>query len=371
MPNNIVKREKPSDQYWLNKMYRKSESEGTQLVAKTSLSTFEHFCQKETGLNGKSMPEIIEKYRSWFDQNKPDIQSICMSLDKFVEFMGKDHDEIQVNVNRTFKAKHPKTLKVYFGFIKSYLRICHGVKLTTEDVRDYVTFPKPRKEPRRAISLDTLKLVFGKCDRTRRALYYVLVTSGMRLGEGLSLKKSNFHFDERPVRISLLADDTKTKEARETYITSEALERIKPILDIKKDGEYLFHNYKNMRLAVSKEARYFARLRDSLGLTERYTNSIRAVVNIHSFRAYFHTKASQKHGSDYANALDGHGAYLKQYYREDPKERANKYLSLEPSLLIESIKVEADKTKDKIIETLQEEMASLQDKMIRIELKNA
>jgi len=172
MPSNNVKREKPTDEYWLNKMYRKSESEGTQLIAKTSLSTFEYFCQKETGLNGKSMPEMIEKYQEWYDQDRPDIQSICMSLDKFIEFMGKDHDEIRVNVNRTFKAKHPKTLKVYFGFIKSYLRICHGIKLTTEDIRDYVTFPKPRKEPRRAISLDTLKLIFGKCDRTRRALYY-------------------------------------------------------------------------------------------------------------------------------------------------------------------------------------------------------
>ena len=64
-----MKREKPSDQYWLNKMYRKSESEGTQLVAKTSLSTFEHFCQKETGLNGKSMPEMIEKAEKYAAEN--------------------------------------------------------------------------------------------------------------------------------------------------------------------------------------------------------------------------------------------------------------------------------------------------------------
>jgi len=94
------------------------------------------------------------------------------------------------------------------------------------------------------------------------------------------------------------------------------------------------------------------------------------VVNIHSFRAYFHTKASQKHGSDYANALDGHGAYLKQYYREDPKERANKYLTLEPSLLIESVKVEAEKTKDRVIETLQSQVEELQNNMKRIELLN-
>jgi len=369
--NNEMKSERFSEEDWLDRMYRKSESNGTRNCAKTSLMIFDYFCQNQVGLNSRSTSQMIERYQNWINQDKPDIRSICMSLDKLVSFMGKDHDEIMINLNATFKAKQPKTIKLYFGFVKSYLRICHGIKLTTEDIQDYVQFPKQRKELRRPISLETLKLLFGKCDPERRALYYVLVTSGMRLGEGLSLKKSNFHLDERPVRVTLLAEDTKTKEGRETYITNEALERLKPILNSKKDNEYLFHNADDIEVAVKREVRYFMGLRAKLGLTEKYHNSVRAVVNIHSFRAYFHTKASQKHGMEYANALDGHGAYLKQYYREDPKERANKYLSLEPSLLIESVKVEADKTKDKIIESLQEEMSALRDKMTRIELKNA
>lgn len=368
MDNLDVEEEKFSDKEWLDRMFRKSESNGTRCCAKTSLNAFDYFCQKQLGLNGQSMPQMIKKYQYWFNQDKSDIRSICMSLDKFVNFLNKDHDDIVVNTNATFKAKQPKTIKLYFGFVKSYLRICHGIKLTTEDIQDYVQFPKQRKEPRQPISIETLKLLFGKCDRERRALYYVLVTSGMRLGEGLSLKKSNFHLNERPVRVTLLAEDTKTKESRETYITSEALEKLKPILDLKKDHEYLFHNCDDVENAVKREVRYFMGLRKRLGLTERYSNSVRAVVNIHSFRAYFHTKASQKHGSDYANALDGHGAYLKQYYREDPRERAEKYLSLEPHLLIESVNVESDKTKDALIDTLQENLKKLQDKVLRMEL---
>ena len=359
------------DEDWLDRMYRKSKSRGTMLCAKTSLSIFDQFCHYHTGLNGDSRNTVISKYKTWMNQDKPDVRSICMSLDKFVSFMEKDHDEIQVNRNATFKAKEPKTIKLYFSFIKSYLRICHGIRLTTEDIQDYIQFPKHRKEPRRPISIKTLKLLFGKCDPKRRALYYVLITSGMRLGEGLSLKKANFHLDESPVRISLLAEDTKTKEGRETYITSEALEKLKPILESKKDHEYLFQDLDDVENAVKREVRHFMRLRERLGLTERYPNSIRHVVDIHSFRAYFHTKASQKHGSDYANALDGHGAYLKQYYREDPTERAKKYLELESSLLIESVQIESDKTKDKIIETLQENMQKLEDKMLRIELLNS
>jgi len=93
-------------------------------------------------------------------------------------------------------------------------------------------------------------------------------------------------------------------------------------------------------------------------------------VNIHGFRAYFHTKASQKHGSDYANALDGHGAYLKQYYRETDEERAKKYKELEPSLFIESFKPETEKKKDDIIENLQAQMLKLQDEVTRIKRLN-
>lgn len=54
----------------------------------------------------------------------------------------------------------------------------------------------------------------------------------MRISEALSLKKINFHLDENPVRITLEAEHTKTKESRETYITSEAYEKIKPFLEV-------------------------------------------------------------------------------------------------------------------------------------------
>jgi len=58
-----VKKEKLFDQDWLDRLYRRSNSEGTVTCAKTSLTTFGHFCQNEVGLNGKSMPEMIEKYQ--------------------------------------------------------------------------------------------------------------------------------------------------------------------------------------------------------------------------------------------------------------------------------------------------------------------
>jgi len=43
---------------------------------------------------------------------------------------------------------------------------------------------------------------------------------------------------------------------------------------------------------------------------------------------------------------------------------------LEPSLFIESIKLETEKTKDKTIEILQAQIQKMQDRMERIELLN-
>lgn len=360
-----------SDEEFFDRMYRKSESENTMLAAKSSLLAFERFCKDQN----MSKEDMIKKFKAWMNQDKPDARSICVVLDKFVSFLTQDHKEIKIKETGYYRAKSPKTIKLYFTFIKSYLRICHGIRITTEDVHDFVQFPKPRREPRKPITLKTLKLLFGKCSPERRALYYTLITSGMRLREALSLKKSNFHLNENPVRITILADDTKTREGRETYITSEALEKLKPILDKKSDNDYLFHHYTNLYRAVTTEEKYFNMLRRKLGLEEKYPNSVRYVVNIHAFRAYFITKASQKHGSDYSHALSGHSSYMKQYYRLDEKQRSKMYKELEPELLVESVMIESNKTKDKIIETIQVTMEKdfqkqLDEKIMKVQLQN-
>lgn len=355
MKQEQVKSEQFSDEEWLERFFANSNSENTVACARTSIKVFEHFCVSQNS----TKDEMIKKYQDWINQTKPDVRSICVNLSKFVSFMGKDHKEIRISENATFKGKSSKTVKIYLGFLKSYLRICHDIRLTIDDMKDYIQVPKHRKEPRKPISLRELKLLFGKCDPIRRGLYYTLISSGMRLGEALSLKKSNFHLSENPVRITILADDTKTLEGRETYISSECLERIAPIIETKKDNEYIFHNYANVSNVVRNEDKYFARLREKLGLTEKYSNSVRAIFSIHSMRAYFHTKASMKHGSDWANAIDGHSGYLKQYYRLDEKVRVKMYKELEPELLIESVKVEVDKKQKEQIDRLEKEMNEL------------
>ena len=384
---NVINHINKADEDWLDKMYRQSKSERTRAVAKTSLKCFNWFCQdqgmeidEDPDVTFGYIPKMVEQFKIWYNPKpnpeilvRPDIDAICRVMDNFVGFMDIDQSHIQIGTHSTFKRKSPKTIGLYFGFIKSYLRYVHGIKLSTEDIKDFVTFPSKIREARKPITLEQLKEIMNNSGAQRRALYYVLVSSGMRLGEALTLTKNNLHMDENPVRISIEAQNTKTNQSRETYISSEAVEKLTPILEKIPDnntsifmlpGGNLHHN-------VINEDRIFSYLREKLGMTEKYPNSVRYVVNLHSLRAYFHTKASQKHSTEYANSMDGHFGYLEQYYRLDPKKRAEMYKELEPELLIESVKTESDKNKDKIISGLTEQMAKMEAKMSRIELLNA
>jgi len=367
MKNHLMSLQIFSKDEWLDRVERKSESKGSRQVAETSLSMFDYFCKDE----GVKQEEKIDSYLTC--QKDGNIDSIYQDLDKFIQFLDEDHEDIILNkdlIPLTFKKKNPRTIITYFGFIKSYLRICYRIKLHSDDIKDFIQFPKIRKTQRKAVSIQVLKTVFNNASPRQRALYYVLVSSGMRLGEALALTPKDFHMDENPVRITIDAEITKTKESRETYISSEAVEKVKPYWEKTNDNEKVLCKYDRIKYAVEHEDRLFRALCKRLKLVEKYPNSPRNVVNIHAFRAYFHTKASQKHGVEYANALDGHGAYLKQYYRETDEERAKKYKELEPSLFIESIKLETEKTKDKTIEILQAQIQKMQDRMERIELLN-
>lgn len=363
---NIIMKAKPMAQLIFSKedWLTGYESESSQHVADVAYNMFELFCKQK----GTILGEKIGQYQSWFEQN--DIQSICQDLKRFTQFLQEDHPEILLNEGHSptpFMKKTPMTVRLYFSFIKSYLRQCHRIKLPLEDIKDFVKLPKVIKEQRQPISIDTLQKIFFHASKTRRTLYCVLISSGMRVGEALALRKSDFHLDEDPVRITIRAATTKTNEGRETFLSWEAVDMLKLIIAGKNDNDLVFTGFKNNRLAVLNEEQYFFKLRESMGekspeMLEKYPDSCRHIVNIHSMRSYFHTKASQKHGDDYANALDGHGAYLKQYYRLTSEDKAKKYKELEPSLLIEKFKPESEKTKDKIIKDLQEEFQAFKER---------
>ncbi len=257
----------------------------------------------------------------------------------------------------SLKRSHA-TIQNYFSFVRSYLR-SQGVKTTVEDVKQYVIFPKKIKEIRRPLSLEQIKLMFERCEWRTRALLLVLVSSGMRIGEALTLEKRNFDQTSQPVKVSIPALITKTKEERETYISTEAYEVLKPILDEINDNDRVFPQ------SITGFQNTFSKLRKRCGLhKEKYHDGRMHHVNIHAFRAFFHTKATMVHGVEYAHAVIGHGSYLQQYFRLEAKERLQMYITLEPYVTIyndeitrsENTNLKAQLEKQKVLELEIEKM---------------
>ena len=412
---HTLRKEYTTKEDWLEDILTNSNSKASLKSAETALRTFDIFCKVKVGLDDPDITDlniekaqklkqhaltsmerysidkeywsqlkarrddvyriareqVIQQYQSWFESG--DVQSICTSIQSWIRFCSQDHPEVNQHRHMTWKAKKSISIKSYWATIKDFLRICHGVRITSDDVKDYLKFPKDTKQHPEPLELEHIKLILAHADPKRRALYYVLLTSGMRTGEGLSLKRSNFKTDVRPIRIHLHAKDTKTKEARDTFITEEAWERVKPIYDATEEGKRLFHDYEDGYDAVQTESRYFLRLRekigekyghknpcnefpDGTGVLKRYEDSVRNCVHLHAMRSYFMTVAEGIHGSDYAHALAGHHTYLDQYIRKPEKQKAKMYLELEKHLLLESSKVHSEQFHEKELSELREEM---------------
>ena len=349
---------------FLERVYEKSGSIRSQTTARVAIKHFETYCKYEN----QSVYQVIEQFRAWIKENQ--FENIYHFIDKWVRFMSKDHNDIEIITHfgrevSTLKKHSPRSTRTYFAFIKSWLRMCHKIRLMQEDVADYIQFPKVIKEPRKALGIKTIKTLLENTSKKRRCLYLVLLSSGMRMGEAVALRKKHFDINSDPCKVTIPANITKTKEGRESYISSEAKRLLLKLLHDKQDNDLVFGVYDDIYRSVLNENQIFAQLRNTLGLKEKYEDSIRYVVTPHGFRRFFHTKASNKHGSDYANAMDGHSGYLKQYYALEDKERIKKYQELEPHLLIYTSTTETDK--DKKITEMEKEMAKMKAKMARLE----
>lgn len=223
-------------------------------------------------------------------------------------------------VNFVAQKVEPASVKQYYNFWKSYLRFVHGIKIYNEDAHHFVKPPKNIKRTREPLTHDIIKKLCQNAADIQRAEYLVLSSSGMRMSEFLNSPKENFDLNTGMVGVA--GKLTKTKVQRKTFISSEAIEAIEKIGD-EFWQERTYH----------KEATYFWRLRERIGLNERYDDSIVHKVTLHSFRSFARTQAG-KINQDFAEQLIGHSGYLKQYVRLTDEDMKKYYEKLEPKLRI-------------------------------------
>ena len=204
-----------------------------------------------------------------------------------------------------------------------------------------------------------------------QGLFLALGSSGMIIGEALSLKKKDLDLSGIRIKVRIPAT-TKTRTGRTTYLSLET-EKLRPRLENIELDDSVF-TLKNSNDVSSSIRTMLSRTVDRLQLVDKYqSNNIRKITT-HSFRAYFFTKAARKHGENYAHKLVGHGGYLMQYDRMTEEEKLEMYIELEPDLAVfERTKneLEINRLRDKVdeINSLRDEVRKLRESQAKSDKK--
>jgi integrase len=328
-----------------NEFLDRYNSQKTKDMVSLSLKNFDRYCQK--AFTNVSEADIYQQLRDAKEEQR------YLFLDKMVTFW-------------TGQKIAPSSIKVFFTYVKAWLRT-QGIKATNEEVKVYVKFPKKHRETRKPLTVETIKTVLDFCDKKYRAFFLFQLSSGMREGETLALRVKDLDVTSNPVLVHVRAETTKLKVERFTFISTEAYNALKPLLEGKMPDDKLFGmNQKALIMYISK-------LRRKAKLTDKYKAvdddkicTRRYHVNIHAFRSFFRTRASDIIGLEAAYFLIGQEGYLSQYYRLTEDDATKKYRQLEPYITIsdeQRLKTELEKKTDELnkAEDVDTRLAKLED----------
>jgi len=287
---------------FLDRVYRRSHSIHSKRYYSFGIEKFRQFCEaKGLEVNKGNVYTVIDSFVADLDKKgmKPKtIADYVSALRKFLPFAGIDIDPLK------FKAKvvMPRVTKIA------------DQPLTLEDVRGLLTRGRPNPKI--------------------RALILTLLSSGMRIGETLSLTVKDINLESNPPRVTIRAEYAKTRTGRIAYFSDEAATALKEVVKGQPPERLVFDYSGDLWEREKLAVRTFRAVVERAGLDERLENHRTHRIHFHSFRKFFLTKAVDLIGDHAGHALCGHGFYMDTYYRKSEEERDRDFLRLMPSLTV-------------------------------------
>lgn len=266
----------------------------------------------------------IRKFRQFAEEKKVRLtqSNLYDTLDEWVGWLDK-------------QGLKPKTIVDYNSAVKRFLVFC-GYEIDEKKFRNKVSTPRVMKIAEEPLKMEQVRqlLTVGKPNPRMRALILLLLSSGMRFTEALSLTVNDLDLKSKPAKASLRAEITKGKRARVAYMSDEAKDAVSEVVKGASPDRFVF-DYSGDIWSRNKIATVtFRRVVARAGLGERLENHRIHKIHFHIFRKYFLTKGSDVIGEHAAHALCGHGFYMDTYYQKSEEERAADYLRLMPYLSV-------------------------------------
>ena len=242
---------------------------------------------------------------------------------------------------------HPASIKIYFSCIRQYLYY-RGIELNAYGIRHNIKFPKPYVEELHPLSRNEIVRIVEGSDQRHRLLYIAQLSSGMRIGEIVRIRRQDLHTDHERIMVKIPAMFTKTRRGRTTFFSREVSQMLGRRLEGMEGPDPVFYNHEGQQFPQTVEGVYLNRLVKRLGLCDKYETNGRNKITTHSFRAFFITQIS-RHDPDLAKMLAGQKGYLLQYDRLTDEEKLEKYMEFEPDLIIRDY--EPVRRENKILKT--------------------
>ena len=230
-----------------------------------------------------------------------------------------------------------------------------GIKLDSRDVKSELIFPKILEEELYPLQIEDITKILSAASYDKRGMYLAQISSGMRLGEIVQIRKKDLVLDSDRIMVKIPAKITKSQQARTTFLSKEAEKMIRHTLKKLDDDDLVWGNnpipLNNEIAEITNLHRYLSKC----GLDMKY-DSGQYKINTHSFRAFFITKIS-RHDPNFAKKLAGQKGYLLQYDRMTDREKLDKYLEIEKDLIIDP--TERQKARISKLERNEEEFQEL------------
>jgi integrase len=121
----------------------------------------------------------------------------------------------------------PSTIKLYMASIRSYLAY-YDVDVIPSKFKRKVKMPKSYREDEEPLDTSDIRKILLACNNRRLKTYLlVLASAGMRAVEALAIRMKDIDFSVNPTKIHIRKEFTKTRVARDIYISDEATNYLK------------------------------------------------------------------------------------------------------------------------------------------------
>ncbi len=368
--NELLNREE-----FFEKIYAKSNSNDSRNATQSAIINLDFYCED---VYKKSSDMILKDLKKDLDgTNNPG--KVLRFLDKFNIWLREDHPQIVLTnkrnqARRPLEAKNPTSIKNYFSRVRKFMKLCYGIRITDDDVRDYITFPVSESDDEDAEPFESneLRNVIDHAKPKRKTMYMFMKDTGARLIETIRIKKKNIDFTHDPPIVTFPKGIVKGKtKTRINYLTKETAPRVSLLIKSMDDDDFIFrdNNQQTEHQARKNEQSAFRRLCDNLGYLERYEHNKRNKKNIHSIRAFCCTKYEEGTNSErLAHGYIGHKRYLEQYLRQSDEKKSQKFRQAESYLSLYDNMVIVQENKDEKMDAMEKQM-ELQGVMLREQQK--